>query len=411
MQLLVFLTAALGSVALAQQPTSSTVNFVCATRYALQPTNQIRTTTFRVSTTNTAGRTVTVTPRTTTTIGANTFTVTNTFTSRSTVTAASSVATATAYVTATSTLVSTVTQTFTTATVTTVTNSIAGVTSTVSAPAGFTALGLTPDFNVKRDALPEPRHPRMAKRAVAKGHLPILPEARNKKIQARQNSGQEFPVGVLCTSRTTFFATGTVTSTAAGPTQTITTSSGNVVRTVTTTITGAPTTITPAGTTRFITVTSTTLTSATTTSTTLLINTATVNLNAPASTAFAQCLPNNLITTTAFGNQIGTVTISSASSVVRSIDVTDFTGLECCTACARLATCAGFAQQSVVEGGRCYLIEKTTTTNGGGVCDATQTWGNAFHYYGVSGGRGYTVGNGQCGRLGSVAGPPGNGNS
>ncbi|KAF2209635.1 hypothetical protein CERZMDRAFT_100417 [Cercospora zeae-maydis SCOH1-5] len=407
MQLLVLLTAALGPVAFAQQPTSSTVNFVCATRYALQPTNQVRTTIFRVTTTNTAGRTVTVNPTTTVTVGATTFTVTSTITSRSTVTAASSVATATAFVTATSTLVSTVTQTFTTASVVTVTNSLPGVTSTVSAPAGFTALGLAPDFNVKRDASPEPRHPHIAKRAAAKGHLPILPEAgSNTKIQARQNSGQEYPVGVLCTSRTTFFATGTATSTAAGRTQTITVSSPNVVRTITRTVNGAATTVTPAGTTRFVTVTSTTQTSSTTTSTTVLVNTATVNLNAPASTAYAQCSAQNLIANTAFDNQIGTVTISSANSVIRSITVAEFTGLECCTACARLANCAGFAQQAVMQGGRCYLIETNS-----GTCDARQTFGNSFHYYSVAGGLGYTVGNGQCGRLGAVQGPPNDGNS
>ncbi|PPJ60484.1 hypothetical protein CBER1_03189 [Cercospora berteroae] len=387
MQLLVLLTAALGSVALAQQPTSSTVNFVCATRYALQPTSQIRTTTFRVSTTNTAGRTVTVNPRTTRTIGANTFTVTNTFTSFSTVTAAGSVATATAFVTATSTQVSTVTQTFTSATVITVTNSLAGVTSTVAAPAGFTALGLTPGFVEKRDSAPEPHHPHIA-RAAAKGHLPILPEVGKKQLQARQNSGQEFPVGILCTSRTTFFVTGTATTTRAGPTTTITITQPNVVRTVTTTITGAPRTVTPAGTTRFITVTSTTLRSATTTSTTVLVNTNTVNINGPAATAFAQCAPENLISSAFFGNQIGTVTINSAFTV-RSINVTDITGLECCTACARLPTCAGFAQQSALQGGSCFQILNN----------------------GVESGLGYTVGNAQCGQLGAIAGPPNDGNS
>ncbi|GIZ45967.1 hypothetical protein CKM354_000911100 [Cercospora kikuchii] len=402
MQFLVFLTAALGSVALAQQPTSSTVNFVCATRYALQPTNQIRTTTFRVTTTNSVGRTVTVNPRTTRTVGANTFTVTNTFTSFSTVTAASSVATATAFVTATSTQVSTVTQTFTSATVITITNSLAGVTSTVAEPAGFTALGLSPGFVEKRDSAPEPHHPHIA-RAAAKGHLPILPEV-GKKIQARQNSGQEFPVGILCTSRTTFFVTGTATSTRAGPTTTITITQPNVVRTVTTTITGAPRTVTPAGTTRFITVTSTTLRSATTTSTTVLVNTNTVNINGPAATAFAQCSPANLISSAFFGNQIGTVTINSAFTV-RSINVTDITGLECCDSCARLPTCAGFAQQSILQGGACFQILNN------GVCDGSQNFGNNYHYYQVESGLGYTVGNAQCGQLGAIAGPPNDGNS
>lgn len=270
MQFLVLVSALLSTGAVAQL--SSVVNKACNTRYSVSPTTRIRTTTYRASITRTVGRTLVVSnvatvdhilqtctlmrnaslqinPVTTVTSAPSTFFTTSTSTALATVTAASSTDTFTAFQTITQTQTFTNTQSFTTATTVLSTTLVAGITRTIAAPSGFTALADSPGFSAKkRSPLLERREPHVSRDTKARYHLPALPEA-GKALNARQNgdSGAQFPVGVQCTSRTTFFATSTTTSTAVGTggASTVTIVAPNVISTVTVSTTGTTTVRSP----------------------------------------------------------------------------------------------------------------------------------------------------------------------
>ncbi|KAI5360738.1 hypothetical protein Slin15195_G086540 [Septoria linicola] len=396
MQFLVLVTALLSSVAVAQQSLSSTVNRQCATRYSLKPTSTIRTTTYRASTTRTIGRTVVVNPRTTVTAAAATLVTTRTVGQFSTVTAASSTDTFTSFQTATSTSTFVVTQGFTTATTVLSTTTVPGVTSTRPTPAGFTALADTPGyFPKKRGAVIE--RSLEQRQSKAQGHIPLLPEAGSKMAKRQASAQREYPVGIQCTSRTTFFSTRTATSTQAGVTSTVTAARSTVVRTITVTSTGVRTVI-PADATRIITVTTGVSATVTSTSTTVTTLSATVTIQAPAATLLAQCAANNQVSTAFAGNLIGTLTFNG-DFTLQSVQVADPSGYDCCAVCANSANCAGYAQAPASQGNVCYYVVTD------GRCDATQTFGDTYNYYQLNN-PGYIVGNSQCGQLAPVAGPP-----
>ncbi|KAK4629590.1 hypothetical protein CLAFUW4_07773 [Fulvia fulva] len=67
--------------------------------------------------------------------------------------------------------------------------------------------------------------------------------------------------------------------------------------------------------------------------------------------------------------------------------------------CGNTANCAGYAQAPQSAGGACYYIISD------GRCNNQQSFGDMFRYYNTNG-AGYTVGNGQCGFLLPIAGPP-----
>lgn len=93
------------------------------------------------------------------------------------------------------------------------------------------------------------------------------------------------------------------------------------------------------------------------------------------------------------GQQIGYISFNSAFTMLSAVSE-DLTGYSCCAICATMQDCAGWAQSPT---GYCYYIQTD------GRCDATQNFGDVFHYY-TTGGPSYIVGNGACGFLGDSAG-------
>ena len=123
---------------------------------------------------------------------------------------------------------------------------VAGVTRTVAAPSGFTALADSPNYQAKKRNAVAEKFSNVQKRDAAQQALPyIFPEA--GKIGARQattSGAAQFPVGIQCTARTTYFATATTTTTIAGATgapSTVTLAQPTIVRTVTVSTSGTRT--------------------------------------------------------------------------------------------------------------------------------------------------------------------------
>ncbi|KAF1821228.1 uncharacterized protein K489DRAFT_269675 [Dissoconium aciculare CBS 342.82] len=384
------------SAALADSVTSQTV---CTTKYGRSSINRVSTvytrnpttTVFRVYQTSTSTRTITPAPVTTTT------TVTSTST-RIVNTQSTDIATATS----TSTQVDTaVTTTTSTSTVTTVTTSTSASTTTVPTAAGFTAVALQGDYVAKRTPVArlegqgrrerdaqlelEAREAQAAieRRASAKTRM-LMPAA------TATTAPSQYPSAVTCGVSTswyiTFTSTTSTTTTIAPVTATATSTASTSVDS---TSTLAPTTITTTTTASATTTTTTTVSTSTTTTST---RTAVV----PQSTYYAQCGSNNLVNHVHGGIPVAILSYSSAFSL-ESQPMNDSTGYGCCALCASMDNCAGFGQH---PSGTCYYILTQ------GQCDGSQTYGDAYHYYGsTTSPYFYTVGNGACGRLGAVSGP------
>lgn len=139
-------------------------------------------------------------------------------------------------------------------------------------------------------------------------------------------------------------------------------------------------------------------TTSTSTSSTTSTVTNTQTVNAPSATFLAQCDQTANMINSAVGQKIGTISYNPAF-VLQSLYLNDKTGYGCCVQCANSANCAGYAQAPASTGGACYYLISD------GRCDNQASFGNVFRYYNTNG-AGYSVGNGQCGYLGAMAGPP-----
>ncbi|KAK0867916.1 hypothetical protein LTS02_003889 [Friedmanniomyces endolithicus] len=344
-------------LALVHCVTSNTTYSTCYTKRATTSKASVGSTTYALTLTKTASQTITSTPSKTLTPSTSTTTFSASVTSTFTVTA------------------SQVTDTF--STTTTPTTTFLTSTTTVPAASGFTPLGAyVSGANQKRSL---------------NGRFDIRAAATTTKTCAKKGSDGRpthspalYPSTVTCgvlviatkTAIKTVTASTTTTLTAATP-----------ISTVSTTVTFSTTStvlLVDASTTNTISTTTTSTTLTTLSPSTTVTSTSTVTQQAPASTAYAQCQPNNIVTHV---NGNGIIEIDfNVPEVFTTVPASS--PAACCALCAQSATCVSYAY---FGGNDCELQTRVD-----GVCQGNAAV-NAFFTQPQTD-YSWAVGNGACGQ-------------
>ncbi|KAK1071652.1 hypothetical protein LTR33_010413 [Friedmanniomyces endolithicus] len=363
-------------LALVHCVTSNTTYSTCYTKRATTSKASVGSTTYTLTLTKTASQTITSTPSKTLTPSTSTTTFSASVTSTFTVTASQVIDTFST--TTTIQVAETDTVTFLVSTSTSISTTTTFLTSTTTVPAasGFTPLGAyVSGVNQKRSL-----NGRFDIRAAATTTQTCVKKGSDGRPT---HSPALYPSTVTCgvlviatkTATKTITASTTTTLTAATPISTVSTTL--IFSTTSTVLLVDASTTTTLSTTTI----STTLT--TIFPTTTVTSTSTVTQQAPASTAYAQCQPNNIVTNVN-GNGISQVDFL-VSEFFTTVAVSS---AACCVLCAQSATCVTYSYFGAND---CEL-----QTRADGVCQGNAAV-NAFFTQPQTD-YSYAVGNGACGQ-------------
>ncbi|KAI9721666.1 MAG: hypothetical protein M1828_005034 [Chrysothrix sp. TS-e1954] len=278
-------------------------------------------------------------------------------------------------------------------TTTTTTTTVSTPVASSPAPAGFTPIASEPAIiaangPANRRRSRSERHSKITVEREAAGKAKTNVDPNAQKVKAVNGQPQcpkdLYPESVSCIKRVEVIETSTHTATAKSkitktlPRKTSTVSATSTVKVTSTAANpDASTTVTETTTT-----TATPLVTQTSTSVTTLTSTSTSY--APATTSYADCQANNLISQVS-GNPINAIQFEFDLKVSGNSD----SDLDCCIQCHDSDKCGGFAYMSNL----CYQF---TGPQGGAVCDGSM---EAFGFLtSTDDDPAYTIGNGGCGQ-------------